>query len=82
MKHLLLFLLIFSSLMVNGCVYVDPDVDKPAHELLQNGLDEFEDEGYKKAIEYFEKVRDWYPFSKHAKLAELKIADAYFHLDQ
>ena len=82
MKYLFLCFLVFTSLIISGCVYVDPDIDKPAHELLQNGLDEFKDEDYRKAIEYFEKVRDWYPFSKHSKLAELKIADAYFHLKE
>lgn len=71
-----------TALLMSGCVYVDPDVDKPVHELAQNGLDEFNDEDYRKAIEYFEKVRDWYPFSKYAKLAELKIADAHFRLKE
>ncbi len=32
--------------------------------------------------ESFEKLRDWYPFSKYAKLAELKIADAHYHLGE
>ena len=80
MKQFFLFFLAFTCLFLYGCVYVDPDIDKPVHELAQNGMDEFNDEDYRKAIEYFEKVRDWYPFSKYAKLAELKIADAYFHL--
>jgi outer membrane protein assembly factor BamD len=82
MKQFFLILLVFTCLSFHGCVYMDPDVDKPVHELAQNGIDEFNDENYRKAIKYFEKVRDWYPFSKHAKLAELKIADAYFHLKE
>jgi outer membrane protein assembly factor BamD len=80
MKRFFLFLLALTFLSFSGCVYVDPDVEKPAHELAQNGLDEFNDGDYKKSIEYFEKLRDWYPFSKHAKLAELKIADAHYFL--
>ena len=80
MKRFLLFLLALAFLSFSGCVHVDPDVEKPAHELAQNGLDEFNDGDYKKSIEYFEKLRDWYPFSKHAKLAELKIADAHYFL--
>ena len=81
MKAFSIFLLTIAGLAIFGCVYVDPDVEKPAHELAQNGIDEFDDGDYKKAIEYFEKVRDWYPFSKHAKVAELKIADAHFLLE-
>jgi outer membrane protein assembly factor BamD len=82
MKQLLLFLAAIALLSVTACVYVDPDVEKPAHELAQNGLDEFNDGDYRKAIQYFEKVRDWYPFSQHAKMAELKIADAHFRLKE
>jgi outer membrane protein assembly factor BamD len=48
--------------------------------LVQDGVDYFQDGKYKKAIESFEKLRDWYPFSRYAILAELKIADAYFNL--
>ena len=65
-----------------ACSGRDPDVDKPAHELAQNGMDEFAEKDYRKSIEYFEKLRDWYPFSKFAKLAELKIADAHYQLKE
>ena len=37
---------------------------------------------YKKAIESFEKLKDWYPFSKFVILAELKIADAYYNIKE
>lgn len=82
MKSFVLILLAFICMSFCGCVYTDPDVDKPVHELAQNGMDEFDDGDYKKAIEYFEKVRDWYPFSKYAKVAELKIAEAHFRLKE
>lgn len=65
-----------------GCVPRDADVEKPAHELAANGTEAFEERDYKDAIKYFEKLRDWYPFSKYAKLAELKIADAHYHLGE
>ena len=65
-----------------ACSGRDPDIDKPAHELVKNGMDEFTEKDYRKAIEYFGKLRDWYPFSKFAKLAELKIADGHFHLKE
>jgi outer membrane protein assembly factor BamD len=42
----------------------------------------YRDGRYKKAIEEFEQLRDWYPFSKYAILAELKIADAYYALEE
>ena len=45
-------------------------------------MDAYEDGRYKEAIEYFQKLKDWYPFSKYAILAELKIADSHYHLKQ
>ena len=65
-----------------ACSARDPDIDKPAHELAKNGMDEFAEKDYRKSIVYFEKLRDWYPFSKFAKLAELKIADAHYQLKE
>ena len=44
-------------------------------EAYQNGK-------YEDSIASFQKLKDWYPFSKYAMLAELKIADAHFQLKQ
>jgi len=53
-----------------------------AQQLAWDGMDAYEDGDYKDAIEYFQKLKDWYPFSKYAILAELKIADSHYHLEQ
>jgi outer membrane protein assembly factor BamD len=45
-------------------------------------MNAFESEKYRKAIESFEKLKDWYPFSKYAILAELKIADSFYNLNE
>lgn len=68
-------------LICSGCSWFQPKEEESAQELVQNGVDYFEDGSYRKAIESFEKLRDWYPFSRYAILAELKIADAYFNLE-
>jgi len=75
-------LIIMAGTLMFGCAARDADVEKPAHELAQNGIDAYKEKDYKDAIKYFEKLRDWYPFSKYAKLAELKIADAHYHLGE
>ena len=80
MKRLLLAC-VSVLLIVSGCAWFESKEEKPAQELVQDGVDYFEDGKYKKAIESFEKLRDWYPFSRYAILAELKIADAYFNLE-
>lgn len=65
-----------------GCALFQTEAEKSAEELLQEGQTYFEDGRYRKAIESFEKLKDWYPFSKHATLAELKIADAHFEIEE
>ncbi len=42
------------------------------------GMERFEDEDYRRAIPYFQKILENYPFSIYAVPAELKIAEAYF----
>lgn len=67
-------------LVGSGCAWFESKEELSAEELVQNGIDYFEAGKYKKAVAAFEQLRDWYPFSRYAILAELKIADAYFNL--
>ena len=82
MNKLFIIIVFCVAVALAGCAPRDADVEKPAHELAANGTEAFEEREYKDAIKYFEKLRDWYPFSKYAKLAELKIADAHYHLGE
>ncbi len=54
--------------------------EKTADQLAEEGIQAFNNERYQKAIDAFKKLRDWYPFSKHALQADLKIADAYYEM--
>ena len=53
-----------------------------AQELAWSGMDEYDDKEYKKALEHFQNLKDNYPFSKYAILAELKTGDCHYHLQQ
>ncbi len=64
-----------------GCAH-KPKEEKTAQELADEGKMEFKEEHYKKSIDTFEQLRDWYPFSKYTMLADLKIADAYFNMEK
>jgi outer membrane protein assembly factor BamD len=68
-------------LVLCACAGTELQEERTAQELIQSGVDNFEAGEYKDAIDDFEKLRDWYPFSKYAILAELKIADAHFNLE-
>ncbi len=65
-----------------GCAWFgDKQQERPASELIRDGVAAFEDGKYQAAIKHFEQLKDWYPFSKYAILAELKIGDANYHLE-
>ena len=81
MKRILVLCLI-SLLLVSGCAWFETNEEKTAQELVSDGMDQFNSEDYKESIESFEKLKDWYPFSKFAILAELKIADANYNIKE
>lgn len=77
-------------LVLTGCTSIQDRVDKffgmeeesTADELAWAGMDAYENGKYLKAIEKFQKIKDFYPFSKYAILAELKIADAHYQREE
>ncbi len=58
------------------------DENLTAEELAMKGMEAFDDGEYKKAIEHFQKLKDIYPFSRYAMLAELKLGDAHYRIEQ
>ena len=66
-----------------GCATSD-DTTKPvtysltAKQNFDKGLAELKDENFAEAQKYFQFVKQKYPFSKYAVLAELKLADTQF----
>ena len=62
--------------------YFGPEDEETAQQLALDGMEEFERGNYKRSLGKFEKLKDWYPFSRFAILAELKIADCYYKLEE
>ncbi len=52
---------------------------KPPDVLAEQGIQDLKKKKYDDAIDTFEKVRDRYPYSEQALLAQIKVADAYFY---
>jgi len=77
MKRFIIFACIMSVLGA-GCAWFKTEEEKTAQELASDGMADYRDGSYKSAIEAFKQLKDWYPFSKYAILAELKIGDAYY----
>lgn len=53
-------------------------LDKTADQLAWEGVQKMQDKNYDDALEAFQTLKERYPYSKYAILAELKIGDAYF----
>lgn len=74
---LLLFLL-------SGCSTLDKwlgrggEEDLDAGELMSDGNEALSAGRYKDAVDAFQKIKDRFPYSKHAVSAELKMADALY----
>jgi outer membrane protein assembly factor BamD len=52
--------------------------DKPPQQLAIEGVQNLQKKDYGDALKAFKTLKERYPYSKYAILAELKVADAYF----
>jgi outer membrane protein assembly factor BamD len=78
-KGLHVVMILWVALELFGCAWFQTKEEKTAQELADEGMKAFEDKNYAKTIEAFEKLRDWYPFSEYAIVAELRLGDAHYH---
>jgi len=78
-KFFFFVVVLWMGSQVSGCAWFQDKEKETAQGLAEEGMAAFRDEDYRKAIESFEKLKDWYPFSRYAILAELKLGDAYYH---
>lgn len=84
MRRPLLFL--FSAIVclfsLQGCGIIDyfylPPPEDTAQELFEAGNDAMREKRYATAAEYYQKLKDLYPFSPYGVEAELSLGDAYF----
>lgn len=70
-------------LWLSGCAWFETshEMEKTAEQLVSEGSSAFASGDYKDAVKAYTDLKDWYPFSKYAILAELKIADAHYNLE-
>lgn len=82
MKKLCLFLV--AAMLISGCSLFEGsrEMEKTAEELAAEGSSAFVAGDYKDAVKAYTDLKDWYPFSRYAILAELKIADAFYLLKE
>lgn len=77
-----LIIVLFLGFQLSSCAWFRSKEKKTAQELAEAGMEAFRNEDYREAIEHFEKLKDWYPFSRYAILAELKLGDAHYYREE
>jgi outer membrane protein assembly factor BamD len=79
-KGLCFAIILFIGTQVSGCSWFKKTEEREtARELAEMGMEDYKDGDYEDAIESFQNLRDWYPFSQYAILAELKLGDAHYN---
>ncbi|MCP3900627.1 MAG: outer membrane protein assembly factor BamD [Desulfobacteraceae bacterium] len=84
---ILLFVLLFGLFAFQSCAFFGFEDDsgtmyKSAGQLVEEGAYAYEGKKYKKSLKAYTLLKEWYPFSRWAILAELRIADSNFYLEQ
>jgi len=70
--------------LLSGCSTIDSilgrgaEEEADAGELMSQGNEDLSQGRYKDAVDAFQKIKDRFPYSKHAVGAELKMADALY----
>lgn len=86
MKKINWLLITVFAVVFSGCSWFgfgdSGEMNKSAETLVSEGTSSFSEGDYKTAVKAYSDLRDWYPFSKYAILAELKIADAHYALKE
>lgn len=54
------------------------EVERNAEQLALDGMQRMKDKDYEDAVKDFQQLKERYPYSKYAILADLKLGDAYF----
>lgn len=82
-KRILLLLLVLVTIF-SGCTFTWPWVKKvpmgraTPDGLYQQGVEYYKGGNYKRSVEIFQRVKDEYPLSELAVLAQIGVADSYY----
>jgi len=78
-KYVVLSIFLLMILSITSCSGTKDRRIVSVERLFNQGLAYFEDEDYMRARETFQQLKDNYPLSKYSIVAELRIADSYYH---
>ena len=76
------------AFLLSGCSTIEKmfgsggEEEGDAGELMAQGMENLASGRYKDAVDAFQKVKDRFPYSKYALLAELRMADAMYEQEE
>jgi outer membrane protein assembly factor BamD len=73
------WLVLWIGALLAGCAWFQQERVRSPEELASQGIEQFDEKDYGDAIKTFTLLKERYPYSRYAILAELKLADAYFN---
>lgn len=73
------WLVLWIGALLAGCAWFQQERVRSPEELASQGMEQFDGKDYGDAVKTFALLKERYPYSRYAILAELKLADAYFN---
>ena len=77
----ILFAIVIALLLAGIAGCAGKQVEKTAPQLAEEGEQYFEKGDYRRAVETYKRLKDWYPYSPHARQALLRVADSHYHME-
>ncbi len=82
-----LAILVMMMALLGGCSSIDnllfgEDEEMNPAELMTQGMERMDKAQYKGAVDSFQMIKDRFPYSKYATLAELRMADALYRTEE
>ncbi len=83
MKHSLLSLIVLLTLALQACSLVEKDESEwTVKDFYEHAKDAYNSEQWESAIEYYEKLKAYYPYGKYAEQSYLELAYSYYRYDE
>ncbi len=84
MNKTLLTLILSSIFILQGCssLIVKDESEWTVQEFYENARDAFDDARWQEAIQYYEKLKAFFPYGEHSEQASLDLAYSYYRFDE
>lgn len=83
MKQTLAFFVIFSLVLIQGCSSIEKDESEwTVQDFYSHAKEAYDNQQWETAIQYYEKLKAYFPYGKHAEQSYLELAHAYYKYNE